>query len=388
MLNHAFMLAECGSEVTLVGYSGSPVDMAVASHARISIRSFVPPDRAPEGASRWLFLVLSAARVFTVSLKLTRQLLRTPRGGVILVQNPPSIPTLFAAWIAARLRGCRFVIDWHNFGYSMLALRLGPAHPAVRLSAAYEQMFRRWADGHLCVSRAMAAGMPGAVVVYDRPRVIAEPLSRAERQSLAAEVLGTALAPGCALLVSPTSWTADEPMEPLIEALDAWERCESQTTLLIVISGRGPLRQKFEDRVASKRWQRAAVRTVFLDPEGYREILRSAEMGLCFHLSSSGVDLPMKVMDLFGAGSPVCAYNYGPCIEEQIEPGSNGLLFGNGTELAAHLVSLFGGYAAGETGVLDRMRGNVRQSCRETWADVWKRDAGPLFGFASQRKAP
>lgn len=44
-------------------------------------------------------------------------LFRTPKPDFYLVQNPPSIPTLFIVWMAARLQGARFVIDWHNFGF-------------------------------------------------------------------------------------------------------------------------------------------------------------------------------------------------------------------------------------------------------------------------------
>jgi hypothetical protein len=38
------------------------------------------------------------------------------------MQTPPAIPTLFLAKIVCVLTGARMVVDWHNLGYSLLAL--------------------------------------------------------------------------------------------------------------------------------------------------------------------------------------------------------------------------------------------------------------------------
>jgi len=47
------------------------------------------------------------------------------------------------------------VIDWHNFGYSMLSHGLGQRHPLVAVARVYERTFARMADGHICVTQAM-----------------------------------------------------------------------------------------------------------------------------------------------------------------------------------------------------------------------------------------
>ena len=46
----------------------------------------------------------------------------------------------------------------------------------------------------------------------------------------------------------------------------------------------------------------------------------------------------MKVADLFGAGVPVCALDYGACLAERVRHGDNGLLFSTGRQLARRAV--------------------------------------------------
>lgn len=59
-----------------------------------------------------------------------------PATGCLLVQNPPSFPTLVVARCVAALRGMAVVIDWHNFGWTILRLKL-QGHPIVWLLKLY-----------------------------------------------------------------------------------------------------------------------------------------------------------------------------------------------------------------------------------------------------------
>ncbi|WZZ44265.1 hypothetical protein YC2023_040524 [Brassica napus] len=52
---------------------------------------------------------------------------------VLFLQNPPSSPTLIAVKWASSWRRAAFLVDWHNFGYTLLALSLGRNNVFVSL---------------------------------------------------------------------------------------------------------------------------------------------------------------------------------------------------------------------------------------------------------------
>jgi beta-1,4-mannosyltransferase len=119
--------------------------------------------------------------------------------------------------------------------------------------------------------------------------------------------------------VSSTSWTPDEDFTVLISALDTYERHRTTVLglprLLVLISGKGgPLLSSFLDTVREREmtgvWKSVTVRTTWLAMEDYPVFLGSADLGVSLHSSSSGLDLPMKVVDLFGCGVPVLARNF------------------------------------------------------------------------------
>ena len=391
MLNHAWAFAQDGAAVALAGYHESKVDCEVAGHPQIRLYQVRSLTRARQDRSRLVFLIISGLRAaFLAAESFWLLWAQTPRADVVLIQNPPSSPTLLVGWLAARLRGSRFVVDWHNFGYAMLAPRLGPAHLVVRLARFFERWLGSKADAHLCVSLAMRDvlvtefGLPAVVVLPDRPREFLPLLPMGSRSAAAHHILGRAdlaLPPGAALAVCPTSWSADEDMHLLLAGLRLWDSqgiSPELPPLFVLITGRGPRRDSFEQQVAGLPWKHVTLRTAFLDPADYRELLRSAHFGFCLHRSTSGVDLPMKLMDLFGARTPACVLDYGECLNEQISPGNTALTFQNSQELAACIDELLRGFPQ-DLQLLERMQQNIEASCRETWEQVWQREAAPVF---------
>jgi beta-1,4-mannosyltransferase len=194
-------------------------------------------------------------------------------------------------------------------------------------------------------------------------------------------------------IVCPTSWTEDEDFDVIIEAVPrledrirGWESATPGrrfTDIVVLVTGDGHRRAEFERRFAGLNARRVQLRARYLEPEDYPRVVGSADLGLCLHRSSSGLDIPMKVADLFGAGVPVCALDYGACLAERVRHGDNGLLFSNGRQLADILFDLFEPFPA-DPRTLERLRAGARKSSRTTWEEGWLSEARPvLLGAAN-----
>ncbi len=394
MQYHALALAVNEGEVDLVGLEGAPLHAALTAEPRIHshrLSDNVFRSRASRGRAR--FVWMSAARVSMQASALLSMLLRLPKPDVILVQNPPALPTFAAAWLAARLRGARFVIDWHNLSHTILAVRLGEQHRAVRALTRSERRWARRADAHLAVSQSLAVWLQRewqitATVVYDRPTAmfVKPSLESASDlwQRLARDLnLGPRRIP---IVVAPTSWTMDENFDLLLEALERAERTlaarmgkadGATPDLAVLLTGRGEMRADFERRAARRDFKRIAVRTVWLEPADYPTLIGMADAGLCLHQSSSGLDLPMKLADFRGAGVPVCAFDYAPVLSEVLTSGHEGITFHEPGQLATVLMALatadlttVPAFAAARTW--------LAANASERWEDQWPRVA-PAF---------
>lgn len=397
MRYHAHALAANGVDVDLVGLEGTPLPREITDDPRITVHRLARPRLKIRGElSGSTYAVAGLFDAMRISLRLWLTLRRLRRPDLVLVQNPPAFPTLAVAWFSLKRPGVRFVVDWHNLGYTLLQLRLGQWHPAVRFARWFERRDARRVDANLCVSRGLAAflesrfGVKQARVLYDRPASAFTAIDRADRerfrQALFARLGIRASTVG--FIVCPTSWTEDEDFDVVIEAvmrleerIRGWEAGNSARRfpeLVILVTGDGARRAEFERRFAGLPARRIQLRARFLEPEDYPRVVGSADLGLCLHRSSSGLDIPMKIADLFGAGVPVCALDYGACLAERVRHGDNGLLFSNGRQLADVLFDLFETFPADQK-ALERLRTGARKLARPTWEEGWTREAKPVL---------
>jgi len=397
MLYHARALAANNVDVDLVGFEGTSLPAGVSDESKISVHRLNPATLRLRGRFRGAtYVVAGLVDAARLSFRLWRLLRRLPPPNLVLLQNPPAFPTMLVAWMALRRNGVKFVIDWHNLGYTLLRLRLGRWHPAVRLTRWLERRDARRVDANLTVSRSLAGfldsrfGVPKASVLYDRPASTFVPMDRTAREQLRQALfsrLGVHGGP-VAFIVCPTSWTEDEDFDLIIDAVPrleerirGWEAASPQRRfpdLVILVTGDGARRAEFERRFAGLPARRIQLRARWLEPEDYPKVVGSADLGLCLHRSSSGLDIPMKVADLFGAGVPVCALDYGIGLGERVRHGDNGLLFSTAVQLADVLFDLFETFPHDQQ-LLDRLRSGARKSARPTWEEGWAREAKPLL---------
>lgn len=411
MQYHALSIAKHGVHVDLIGYRESDFHPDIlANPDAISVHTLSPTPPYLQTKDKRLFLLYGPLKVLFQIWTLWLALgYRSKPCRWMLVQNPPSIPTLVVAYVICFLRHTRLVIDWHNFGYSILALRLGSKHPLVQISRLYEQVFARSAKAHICVTNAMARvlkrdyGITTEVLpLHDRPASHLQNLTEAQRSKFL-DKLPNLLNPGneeslqdyqrlvseikigkSRLLVSSTSWTPDEDFSVLLEALTNYSDLAMTThphlpEILVVVTGKGPLKDAFLTRIkdlkANEKLEMVTIETAFLSTSDYAKLLGSADLGVSLHTSSSGVDLPMKVVDMFGAGLPVVGWGKFEAWPELVREGVNGKSFSDAKGLQQVLMQLFGGD--------DELLGGLKEGAvaegKLRWDEEWDRVAGKLF---------
>eukprot|EP00037_Helgoeca_nana_P011710 m.105259 g.105259 ORF g.105259 m.105259 type:complete len:481 (-) comp21003_c0_seq1:67-1509(-) len=413
MQYHCVSLAKLPRTVVdVVGYGGTdPIDEIAAAPSTFRLHMMRPPPALPKSAPKIVFLLYAPFKVLYQVVQMVWTLsFSVSRPSHILIQNPPSIPTLPVAAFVAALHGARLVVDWHNYGYTILGLSLGSTHPVVKLAWAIESVFGRLGTSHFCVTDAMREDLRvnwgvNARTLHDRPPPFFRPTPVSDVGQLFARIPatsvafdgsgacgdgGTALTNGTghlrsdrpAILVSSTSWTPDEDFAILLAALQDYEIAREAEPLqlprlLCIITGKGPLKAFYEKKISEMHLVHVKIATAWLTAADYPVLLGAANLGVSLHTSSSGLDLPMKVVDMFGCALPVCAKQFS-CLHELVKDGINGVTFDTSAQLGVQIVDLLRGFP-NNTQQLDKLRTGLKAFRENGWERNWTAEAAPTF---------
>lgn len=401
MQYHALSIARHGGLVDLIGVlDKTTLHPDIKANPSIQIYPLPSPPSFLQTGNRWAIIILGLLKALIQAWSLCMVLgYRTKPAKWLLVQNPPSVPTLAVAGVISFLRHTGLVIDWHNLGYTVLGLKIGREHPYVRFSSLYERICSRFATAHITVTDAMARVIrcdyrtsAPVFTLHDRPTSSFRPLRPEQRLSSlqnlpeVADYAESIELGKTKLLVSSTSWTPDEDFGVLLDALVSYSDLAMTShpylpEIVAVITGKGPLKNQFLDRIqllkAQDKLEMVNFRTAWLSTEEYASLLSAADLGVSLHQSTSGVDLPMKVVDMFGAGLPIAGYGDFEAWPELVKDGKNGTSFSNAQGLQAILMDLFGSNGSG----LRSLKEGAIQEGRRRWDDEWDPVAGRLFGL-------
>jgi len=332
MQYHALSLLQNNMHVHLMGYAGSPLIAPLANWSKTKNATTLTVDRFAPRNFKLPSIVRLPLRLISITFFLFKALFTSPKFDAIILQNPPVIPSL--AIVLFFTKFIRFtpsvIVDWHNLGFTMFADSKGVVSTLIKTMAYfYELLLTPRADGAFYVTRRMKDfvcdkfnGSGGAVLYDCPPRSMFSPAkSIAERDKLRKSMFSTVLAnipnkwnsaeslyasasSSPLLLVSSTSWTPDEDFSILLDALiivqaNLIQLNDNTTKIQLLVTGKGPQKQMYEERIAKMNLPNISIQTVWLETEDYPKLLSVADCGVCLHTSTSGIDLPMKVVDMY-----------------------------------------------------------------------------------------
>ncbi|GMH58275.1 hypothetical protein TrST_g9596 [Triparma strigata] len=387
MLYHSLSLLNLSHNVTILGYVGTPLIDGLLGVNDVRVEP--------------VYLGWCRFKPFYYGVRLVSLLYQFGKeimkleGDVVIVQNPPSFPTLFLG-VLCKMRGWEVLIDWHNLGYTMFPEERGWLRWGVR--GLEREVGRRF--GGFCVSEGMKRFLREEMdvnveVLHDRPPSHFKPTGLIEKHELfkrlnlsskfstnltSDQTLFTETINGVIkerkgrprLIMSSTSWTPDEDFSILLKALEEIDG-EIGREVLCIVTGKGPEKEYYVNKIKEMDLKEIDIMTVWLEASDYPILVGSADLGVCLHTSTSGIDLPMKVVDMFGGGVPVAAVGF-ECLDELVVDGKNGRVFKDWNELKGILKELLGKEGEGE---LERLRKGVGQGLR--WEENWDNIALPVI---------
>jgi beta-1,4-mannosyltransferase len=122
MMYHALSLSKLKNcEVDLIGLPGA------SPHPEIEKAENINLVYLPQHFWTWIprgniifSLFLLPLKVLIQTFMLFWTFFNLTKPDFMLVQSPPAIPTLIIVQIVCLLRGTKLVVDWHNYGFTLL----------------------------------------------------------------------------------------------------------------------------------------------------------------------------------------------------------------------------------------------------------------------------
>ena len=389
MLNHCVAISESFpniNEISLIGYDSNDIRNDINSNPKIkrynisklinNLSNFLP---------RFLFIFTSFFKILFQIFSMFFILIRIPKFQFLILQNPPGIPSMFICWIVCKLRSAKFIIDWHNYGYTILKVNNRPNF-IVKIAEKYEKFFGKKSHMNFCVSQAEKRDLKknfgiDAICLPDKPLLgLFKFLTSEQAPELYKKYteLNTLLDKNRPILmISSTSWTPDEDFNMLLNSLIKTEEILNKNNnlkkVLFLITGKGPMKENFMKKVNESNLKIFNVKSIWLDSDDYPKLLALCDLGICLHYSSSGIDLPMKVVDMFSACLPAAAIYY-PTIEELVKNEENGFTFRNEKELSKILKNAVEEISKnGKWEKLEKFRKKLKKDLNEeNWVAQWK----------------
>ena len=401
MLNHCVAISENMPEVqqiSLIGFNGGDIRSDIAMNKKIKLY-YIPTNlnNKLKSMPRYLFFLSALLRIFIQIFSLFYLLFKVPKSKFILVQNPPGIPAILVCKIVSMLRGSKFIIDWHNYGYTIMSVNKRNKL-LCKIAYWYEKIFATTSHLNFCVSGAMNCDLKtnfniDSICLPDRPvKGLFKFLNDEEANDLykkykelneLVDSKGKKTRP--IVMISSTSWTPDEDFGMLLngfikteEMIRADPQIKDIKKVLFLITGRGPMREEFMAKVSRSNLRIFDVKTIWLDSDDYPKLLSLVDLGISLHYSSSGMDLPMKVVDMFSACLPVAAVYY-PTINELVKKEKNGFLIKSDNDLCTILKTVIEDFSKnGHCDKIDTFRKNLTKSLDENdWVTQWGKEVKP-----------
>lgn len=316
----------------------------------------------------------------------------------VLVQNPPSLPVLLIIGLIKKFWAphIQIIVDWHNLNWSILNLKYkNENNKMVRFMKMYEKYCaRKVADFNITVSQTLKEYLietfqlkkDKVLTLYDRPSNIFSPLD--SREQLKDIVTNNKLVFGDInynqnndrILITSTSFTQDEDFTILVEALNILDvqlkNSSSPKRIIMIVTGKGPMQEDFHRMLDSYPWKKVIIKNLWLPIADYPKILKIADLGISLHYSSSGLDLPMKIVDLFGSGVPVITMNF-TGISELVKDGINGLIMKNNTD-ASEMADKISSLLFRDVKRYVTLKEGALLESQRHWNDEWDEKLEPL----------